>query len=122
MNSITGLGRYLFALPLVVFGIFHFMSADNMAGMVPIPGGAIWVYITGICMIAAAVSIFIGRYDKLATLLLAALMLVYILGVNLKGVMGGDQMATISSLKDLMIAGGALMYSKYVAADNSMVA
>ena len=57
MNALLNLGKYLFAVPFLIFGAFHFMSAEQMGGMVPIPGGAIWVYLTGIGMIAAAVSI-----------------------------------------------------------------
>ena len=67
MNSIIGLGKYLLAIPMGVFGLMHFMAADKMAGMAP--GGSITVYITGIALIAAAVSIIIGKYDKLAAVL-----------------------------------------------------
>ena len=50
-----------------------------MAGMVPsmFPGGVVWVYLTGIAMIAAVVSALIGKYDKLAFMLLGILCLIY---------------------------------------------
>ncbi|MBK8624149.1 MAG: hypothetical protein IPN86_00810 [Saprospiraceae bacterium] len=35
MNSIIGLGKYLFAIPMAVFGIMHFMAAGDMAAMAP---------------------------------------------------------------------------------------
>lgn len=82
-----------------------------MAGMVPIPGGVIWVYLTGVALIAAAVAILIDKKAKLASFLLAVLLLVFVLTIHLKGAMGGDQMAMASLLKDLAIAGGALVFA-----------
>ena len=35
MNNLDKIGKILFALPFGIFGIFHFMGADNMAGMIP---------------------------------------------------------------------------------------
>ena len=48
---------------------------------------------------------------KLASVLLAALLLVFVLVVHLKGAMAGDQSATVSLLKDIAIAGGALVFA-----------
>lgn len=42
MNILTTSGaRLLYAIPMALFGILHFMNASDMAGMVPsfIPGG-----------------------------------------------------------------------------------
>ena len=111
---LTKLGKYLFAAPFAIFGILHFLGADAMSGMVPIPGGAIWVYITGLAMLAAAVAILIGKKARLAAALLGILLLVYVLSVHLPGVMaGGDggQMSLISLLKDLAMAGGAFIFA-----------
>ena len=70
MDALPKLGTYLFALPMAVFGIMHFMAGEAMAGMVPIPGGVIWVYLTGAALIAAAVAIIIGKKAVLAAQLL----------------------------------------------------
>lgn len=121
MNTLLGLGKYLFALPFAVFGLFHFMGADGMAGMVPLPGGVIWVYLTGVGLIAAAVSIIIGKMDKLATFLLGVMMLAFVFMVHMKGAMAGDQMAMISVLKDLALAGGAWLYAGHLAKDNAVI-
>ena len=58
MNAIINLGKYLYAIPMAIFGVMHFMNADAMAGMAPF-GGAIMIYITGLALVAAAVSIII---------------------------------------------------------------
>jgi uncharacterized membrane protein len=106
-------GKYLLAIPMAIFGLFHFISGPAMAGMVPsaVPGGVLWVYLTGIALIAAAVAILTDKMAKLASVLLAALLLVFVLVIHLKGAMAGDQAATASLLKDIAIAGGALVFA-----------
>lgn len=121
MNTLLGLGKYLFAVPFAVFGLLHFAAADGMAGMVPLPGGVIWVYLTGVALIAAAVSIIIGKMDKLATFLLGVMMLVFVALIHGKGVMGGDQMAMPSLLKDLALAGAAWLYAGNLAKDKAVI-
>ena len=114
IGPLTKLGRFLLAVPIVIFGILHFMAADAMAGMVPLPGGAIWVYVTGIALIAAGVSIIIQKKARLASTLLAVLLLIFVFAIHLTGALaGGDsgQMSMMSLLKDLAIAGGALVYA-----------
>ncbi len=114
IGPLTKLGRFLLAAPMAIFGILHFMAADAMGGMVPLPGGVIWVYITGVALIAAAVSIIIQKKARLAATLLAILLLIFVFAIHLPGAMkGGDsgQMSMMSLLKDLAIAGGALVYA-----------
>lgn len=67
MQMLTStVARILFALPFLVFGLMHFVGADSMAGMVPVPGGVFWVYLTGVAMVAAAVAIISARMVWLA--------------------------------------------------------
>ena len=123
MKAIINLGKYLFAIPFLVFGVMHFMNADKMAGMAPF-GGSIMIYITGLALVAAAVSIFIGKYDKLATVLLALMLILFILLKHVKGLSGDEmaiQMAMSDLLKDLGLAGGALMYAGNLANDDSII-
>lgn len=58
MNQILSLSlfRIIFAIPFGVFGVMHLMAADKMQGIVPayVPGGVIWVYITGVLLILGA--------------------------------------------------------------------
>src|ERR1043166_5960693 len=53
----TKVARAAFALPFAVFGLFHFVNANAMAGFVPVPGGVFWVYFTGAALVAGAVGI-----------------------------------------------------------------
>ena len=110
----TTVARYLFALPFGIFGVIHFIQGSNMADYVPIPGGVIWVYVVGVALLAACVSIIIEKYTKLACLLLALLLIIFVLSIHLPGVINAPddaaQGAAMSSLlKDAALAGGALI-------------
>lgn len=113
MDALPTVGKFLFAIPMAVFGILHFMAAGDMAGMVPsfVPGGVIWVYITGVALIAAAVAIIANKQAVLATQLLGVMLLIFALSIHLMALVGGDQAAMASLLKDTALAGGAFVLS-----------
>ena len=117
MNGILNLGKYLFAIPFAIFGIFHFMMADQMAGMAP--GGVIMVYFTGTAHILAAISILIGKYDKLAAALLGIMLLLFIIPHAQN--MSNDESEIMNILKNLIMAGGAWIYAASAAKDNSVI-
>ena len=101
---------------MAVFGVNHFLKADAMGGMVPsyMPGdGSIWVYITGACLVAAALAIIINKYAKLAAGLLAVLLIVFVFTMHLPAAMSDNEvektMGIISLLKDVGLAMGAIM-------------
>jgi uncharacterized membrane protein YphA (DoxX/SURF4 family) len=111
LSPLSKISKYLIAIPAAIFGVFHFMGAENMAAMVPIPGGVIWVYLTGVAFIAAAVGIVIGKKARMAATLLGVMILLFALIIHLPTVIaGGDgvQMSMMSMLKDLMISGGII--------------
>lgn len=116
MNSIIGLGKYLFAVPMIIFGIIHFSSANDMAGMAP--GGAIMVYVSGAALLLAGISIVIGKMDKLASVLLALLLLLFIIP-HAQG-LSENPLEMSNILKNLALAGGALAYAA-AANDNSVI-
>lgn len=115
MKNLTNVGRIIFGIPFLVFGINHFIYGSKMAGYVPsfIPGGVFWVYLTGLAMIAAAISIFTKRYIKLATLLLAIMLFIFVLTIHIPMVLNPETMmaAMPNLLKDVSLAGAALMLS-----------
>lgn len=119
MNAVLNLGKFLYAIPFAVFGIFHFMGAKNMAGMAF--GSEILVYLTGAALIAASVSMLIGKLDKLAAVLLALMLILFVFLVHLNGAIAGNQAAMAGLLKDTMLAGAALMYAKTMAKDKAVI-
>ncbi|TYP93673.1 hypothetical protein LX73_1382 [Fodinibius salinus] len=105
---LSTIGRYMYALPFGVFGLFHFINGSQMAGMVPIPGGIFWIYLTGVAMLAACVSIIIETKARLACILLGVLLLIYVLSIHLPSVINGQMQPSMTMLlKDLVMAGGA---------------
>lgn len=116
MAGIIGLGKYLFIIPMLVFGILNIMNAKEMAPMAPV-GGELMIYVTGIALIAASLSVIIGKFDRLACVLLALLLITIALTMHLPNLLNADdpaiQAASMDSfLKDIGLTGGALMASK----------
>ena len=114
MGFLTGiLGRILFTVPFLAFGIRHLMYANAMGGMVPIPGGAIWVYVTGIAMILASIAAITGIQGRNAMLLLALMLLIFVVSIHYPAMMSTDAAVkmggTAGLYKDLGLMGGALI-------------
>ncbi len=112
MNLLTNtVARILFALPFLGFGIGHLMNASMMAGYVPIPGGIIWVYVTGLAMVLAAIAAITKFQGKTAMLLLALLLLIYIVTIHIPNLMKPEtmQMGMMGLYKDTGLMAGALL-------------
>ena len=78
LDRIARLGRYLFALLLIVFGIQQFMNLDFLTAKVApyLPVRIVWVYLTGAAMIVAGVCVLTNKIAGLAAFALGALMLI----------------------------------------------
>ncbi len=114
MKFLTGtLARSLYALPMVVFGIMHFMYAGNMEQIVPafFPIRLILVYVTGAALILAGISIVTKIQTRLASLLLALLLLIFIATMHIPGLFNEQtmQMSMTSMLKDIGLMAAALL-------------
>ncbi len=117
MNGLLGLGKYLFAIPMALFGAMHFMAANDMAAMAP--GGVGMVYFTGLALLAAGISIMIGKFDKLAATLLGVMLLLFIIP-HAQGFAAGNEMEMGNILKNIALAGGAFGYAS-MAKDNAVI-
>lgn len=112
MNLLTGvIARIFFAVPFIGFGIGHLMNANMMAGMVPIPGGVLWIYVTGAAMILAGIAAITKIQGKLAMLLLALLLIIYCVTIHIPAMIKPESqmMGMAGFYKDLGLAGGALL-------------
>ncbi|GAB4234394.1 MAG: hypothetical protein Tsb0034_07990 [Ekhidna sp.] len=116
MNSLGFIGKLMYAGPMAMFGIFHFMSADDMAGYVPnfLPAPVAFVYLTGIALILAAVAIVLGKKAKLATQLLGLMLALFALLIHFKGFMNQDPLGSSMFLKDIALAGAAWFMSTHL--------
>jgi uncharacterized membrane protein len=110
-GTVVGLGRFLFAISLVVFGLQHFIYARFVATLVPswIPRHLFWVYFVGVAFVAAAVSIATRTYAGLAATLLGLMFFSWVFLVHLPRVVAAphDGKEWTSILVALAMAGGA---------------
>ena len=104
----------MLAIPMLAFGILHFMNASAMNAMAPF-GGSSMVYITGLVLLEA---IAIRKYDKLAAFLLGILLILFI--IPHVQILADDEMQMENILKNIAMAGGAFMYSSSLATDDSI--
>jgi putative oxidoreductase len=106
-------GRILFALPFALFGINHFENANAIASVVPdwLPRALFWVYLTGAIHVAAAVSFTLARFVRPVGIALAAMLLLFVLLIHIPSLGNPELMRTalMSALKDIALAGGALV-------------
>ncbi|HEY5469975.1 MAG TPA: hypothetical protein VIK07_05595 [Bacteroidales bacterium] len=113
MKKITTLGRILFAIPFLLFGINHFLMTDYYVGMLTsfIPLGAYTIILTGLMLIATSISIITKKFVKLSTFMLAGLLFIFIVTIHIPHLISEtDKTITIIALlKDISLMGGSLM-------------
>ncbi|MEO5685398.1 MAG: DoxX family membrane protein [Chitinophagaceae bacterium] len=100
-----------YALVIIVFGVTHFVNTQEMRNFVPafVPGGGVWVYITGACLIASGLAMIINQKVRLAALLLTVLLLSFALTIHLPRLMNGFDSGVGLIMKDVGLAAGALL-------------
>ena len=114
--TLTGpVARVVFAVPFFVFGIYHFAMTSQMAGTVPewLPVPYFWVYLTGAAHLAAAIAIMANRLIRPAGILLAVMLLTFVVTIHIPALAAGDMSALTNLLKDVSLAGGALMAAHF---------
>lgn len=108
--------RILFGVPFLMFGVNHFFYAPVMQGMIPsfLPGGILWIYLTGIGLIAAAVSLFIAKLTKEAMIGVSLFLLAAIAFIHIPGLGSPDQAvmerSMMGMLKDIGLLGASLSF------------
>jgi uncharacterized membrane protein len=115
-TTISKIGTIFYALVIGFFGINHFLNGTGMQKMVPsfLPGGVVWVYITGACLLSAAIAFLINRQVRLAGLLLALFLLLIVVTVHLPAVLnapddGSRRFPMVNLIKDTGLAAAALL-------------
>jgi uncharacterized membrane protein len=99
----------IYALAVGTFGVLHFKNVNALKASVPeyMPGdGSIWIYITGACLILAAISIIINKFTLQACYLLALMFLIFVFTLHLKPLLDGG---FTHLLKDMAMAMGAIL-------------
>ncbi len=99
----------IYALAIGFFGVLHFKNAYAMKDSVPdyMPGdGTMWIYVTGGCLILAAIAIILNKVARLACYLLAAMFVIFVFTLHLQPMLTG---AYTHLLKDISMAMGAIL-------------
>jgi hypothetical protein len=88
-STTVTLGRYLFALTLIVFGVQHFLYANFIATLITpwIPGHLFWAYFVGVAFFATTFALISGRQAFLASTLLGTMFLLWFFLLHLPRVM-----------------------------------
>ena len=115
-TTLSRIGTIFYALVIGFFGINHFLNGTGMQKMVPsfLPGGVAWVYITGACLLLAAIAFLIDKQVRLAGLLLALFLLLIVLTVHLPAVLnapdsGARRFPMTNLIKDTGLAAAAIL-------------
>ena len=110
------IGRILYGVPFIVFGVLHFVNLGGLTSYVPhyVPLAPFWVIVTGIIMILAGLAIVAQKYVRPLTIALAIMLGLFILFVHIPSF--STNLPNL--LKDLALLGGALMLLSHYPANN----
>ncbi len=113
LPTVTRVGCLLFASSLPVFGVEHFVSARDIAPMVPywIPWHLLWTYFVGLAFFAAAAAMGTRIQARLATTLLGVMFLLWVLVLWLPAIAAnpGSEDDWTNAVITLAMSGGAFL-------------
>lgn len=137
MNSLLNLGRFIFPLSFLLYVGLHLGKPDVGASFVPkfLPFPYFWNYFTMICIMLFITSACLGKYDKLAYMLMAVYVLLMALLVHLPRATGNDltlgamndnlarekELEMVNVFRNIMLVGALMAFAKFVAKDNRLV-
>jgi putative oxidoreductase len=114
-HTLSRIAVGLLGIVLIVFGIFHFTRPDDLVNFVPnwVPGGRIWVSITGLAFVAAGLSFLTNKLVKYSGYALAILLFIFVVTIHLPNAMSSGSAelrnaAMVSLLKDIALSAFAL--------------
>jgi uncharacterized membrane protein len=116
-NKLLALGRAIFAISIIAFGMLHFLYPTFMPGLQsiytgipsPIPSHLFWVYLTGIVLLVAGVCVLLNRNARIAAIWLAIAILLFDVFTWFPRFASHPSDLTGNWLKDVGLAGGALI-------------
>jgi hypothetical protein len=137
MDKILNLGKYIFPISFLLYAGLHLgkpdIGADFVSGYIPFP--YFWNYFTLVCILLFIVSAVIGRYDKLAYVLMAFYVVLMAFLIHLPRAMGhelstelmtGDlarekELEMVNFMRNILVTGALMGFGKLVAKDKRIV-
>ncbi len=122
MDKILTVARWIFPLSFLMYVGLHFGKPDVGTGFVPVwmPLPLFWNYFTGVLILAFIISCLMGKYDKLASVLMAIYVLLMIFFVHVPRAADSEN-DMLNIFRNLMVIGALLMYAKYAARDKRFI-
>ena len=122
MDKILSVGRYLFPLSFLLYVGLHFGMPQVGSSFIPswLPAPLLWNYFTGALILAFIVSCLIGKYDKLATVLMAVYVLLMIFIVHIPRASASEN-DMLNIFRNLMVIGALFVYAKFATKDNRII-
>ncbi len=137
MDKILTSGRHIFPLSFLLYVGFHLGKPEVGASFVThyLPFPYFWYYFTLVCILLFIVSAVIGKYDKLAYILMALYVILMALLVHLPRAMGHElgteamtanldrekELEMVNFFRNIMVTGALLAFAKFVAKDKRVV-
>ena len=113
MDRLLIIGKWLYAVSFVVFGIQHIIYAAFVATLVPgwIPWHMFWVYFVAFAFMAAGISILINKYVWAAGVMAGSMLAIFILLIHVPNLLThpDNPQSWTRALQDVSIMGTALM-------------
>ncbi len=112
-SRILVLGPVFEAVALAIFAAEHFLAARDLSTIVPrwLPGPLFCTYFVGAALLAAAISLIVGRYVRWSAFLLALLFLTIVATIDLPNLAehGHERLFWTLTLRETSFAGGAMV-------------
>src|ERR1044072_6832685 len=112
LDRIVALTNLCFAVPLAMFGAEHFALGNSMIGLVPpyMPMRLFWVYLVGVALIVASLSIATKIQVRWSGLLFAIMMFLFVAMIHLPGaIKSGDRIIWTIVIREMSFGGGGLV-------------
>jgi hypothetical protein len=118
MKTLSNLGRWMFLPSFLLYVALHFGLPEVGASLVPsfLPAPLAWNYATGACVAAFILAGVAGRYDRLASLLMALYVALMIFLVHIQRA-AESQNDQLNIFRNVMVVGALLMYAGAYARD-----
>jgi uncharacterized membrane protein len=115
LDKIILCGPVFIAMPMVVFGMDHYLFPAGIGRIIPawIPAHTFWVYFVGTCLILGGLSIAFQKYAGLAAGLFGVMLLCFEALMNIPGVVAVPHNRIIWSLavREFSFSWGALSFA-----------
>lgn len=119
MKQLAFLGRIIFAIPIAIIGITHFLMTPEFLIKLEhslIPSSLYTVLLSGALLIISSIFIVLNKYVKVACLWLATMLLIVVTTIHIPNLFYPElfNMALMEVLQDTALMGASLMIAFYL--------